>query len=114
MPKKPVLESAVMDVLWTSGEWVRPRGVLEALPAERRLAYTTVLTALIRLWKKGVVERRRAGKGHEYRPRLSKIQHAALRMEEILDTAGDRRLALSRFLDALSESERRELKRLLE
>ena len=114
MPKNPFLENAVMDVLWDSDEWLTPRDVKTLLPAERRVEYTTVMTVLARLWKKGRLERRRQGRAYAYVPVLSRTEHAALRMEEILETAGDRSVALARFTEQLSASERRRLKILLE
>lgn len=114
MANNAFLESAVLDVLWDANDWLTTRRVLEQLPAERQVAYTTAMTVLVRLWKKGVVDRRRNGRAFEYRPRLPKSATAAVRMEEILQAAGDRRLTLSRFLETLSESERRELRRMLE
>lgn len=114
MANRAFLESAVLDALWDADDWLTTRGVLEQLPAERKVAYTTAMTVLVRLWKKGMVDRRRRGRAYEYRPQLPKSQAAALRMEQILQAAGDRSLTLSRFLETLSESERRELRRMLE
>ncbi len=53
MAQDPYLENAVMDVLWDSSEWMTPRDVQEQLPPERTVEYTTVMTVLARLWKKG-------------------------------------------------------------
>lgn len=63
------LEREVMDVLWARGSG-SVRDVLERLnaerPAERRLAYTTVMTVMMRLAEKGLLARRLVGKAHEY------------------------------------------------
>src|SRR5258708_20441407 len=53
------LESAVMDVVWDRGGWLTPGEVHEVLAAERPLAYTTVMTILVRLWQKGRLRRQR-------------------------------------------------------
>lgn len=113
MPKEPVLENAVMEVLWSAGEPLTTRQVREQLDG-RRVAYTTVMTVLVRLWNKGHLERSKAGRAYAYLPKLSREEHTATRMEEMLDAAGDRHAALSRFVDTLSASERRQLKGLLE
>lgn len=113
MPKEPVLENAVMEVLWDAPGPLTTREVRERLSAHR-VAYTTVMTVLVRLWNKGQVEREKAGRAYAYRPRQSKEEHTAARMEQMLDTAGDRHAALSRFVETLSASERRQLKGLLE
>jgi predicted transcriptional regulator len=103
-----------MDVLWVTDEWLTPSAVQDRLPDERKVEYTTVMTVLARLWKKGRLDRRRDGRAYAYRPILSRNEHAARRMEEILATAGDRSTALARFTEQLSASERRNLKTFLE
>ena len=107
------LEAAVMDVLWDRGGWLTPGEVHEALSAERRLAYTTVMTILVRLWEKGRVERHRDGRAFAYRPLQGREEHAAARMAKLLTGAKDRPLALSHFVDDLSPSDRAQLRRML-
>lgn len=114
MPKDPFLENAVMDVLWDSETWLTPRDVQSRLPAERAVEYTTVMTVLARLWKKGRLERERSGRAYAYLPVRTRTEHAALRMEEILETAGNRSIALVQFAEQLSASERKKLKVILE
>lgn len=114
MPKSPFLENAIMDVLWDADDWLIPSSVQERLPEERRVEYTTVMTVMARLWKKGRLERERDGRAYAYRPVLSRSEHAARRMEEILETAGDRSTALARFTEQLSASERKKLRFFLE
>ncbi|MGB9605098.1 MAG: BlaI/MecI/CopY family transcriptional regulator, partial [Bryobacteraceae bacterium] len=57
------------------------RQVREALAPRHNLAYTTVLTVLDRLARKGVVERRLSGRRFVYRATLSRdeARRAALR-----------------------------------
>jgi predicted transcriptional regulator len=62
------LESSVMGVLWERGE-SSVREVIQCL--DRRLAYTTVMTTLDRLFKKGLLERRKADRAFLYSPRFS-------------------------------------------
>lgn len=107
------LEAAVMDVLWDRGGWQTPGEVHEALSAERKLAYTTVMTILVRLWQKGRVERQRDGRAFAYRPLQSREEHAATRMAAVLTGAKDRPLALSHFVDDLSPADRAQLRRML-
>ena len=52
------LEDAVMDILWEDGGWLVPSAVHARLPAERDLSYTTVMTTLARLQKKGSAQAR--------------------------------------------------------
>ena len=114
MPKNPFLENAVMDVLWDVNAWMTPRDVQSQLPVERRVEYTTVMTVLARLWKKGRLDRERSGRAYAYLPVRTRSEYAAMRMEEILETAGNRSVALAQFAEQLSASERRKLKRVLE
>jgi predicted transcriptional regulator len=114
VPKDPYLENAVMDVAWDADDWLTPGQVGELLPEERRVGYTTVMTVLVRLWKKGRLDRRREGRAFAYKANKSRSEYAAMRMEQILDAAGDRSVTLGRFLDNLSASERRKVRRILE
>jgi len=104
------LESQVLEILWSHDRPMTPRDVHDILRADRHLAYTTAMTILVRLWEKGVVSRERSGRAFEYRPVLSRDERAALRMGEVLATAGDHSAALSRFVEALPERERAQLR----
>ena len=79
----------------------------------RPLAYTTVMTVLVRLWNKGRLERQADGRAYVYRPLLSREEHAALRMGEMLTWVADRPAALSAFLRSLPADDRAQLRRLL-
>jgi len=63
----PPLELECLRVLWALGEGNAAR-VREALAPERSLAYTTVLTLLDRLAKRGQLERRKQGRSYLYKP----------------------------------------------
>ncbi len=103
-----------MDILWVDGAWLTPGIVRERLAPDRKVAYTTVMTVLVRLWKKDRVQRRRRGRAFEYRAAQSRAAYAAERMEEMLGSADDRALALTHFVDTLTPQERSELRRRLE
>lgn len=72
------LEAAVLDMLWQSGESTTPE-VYDEVGRSRGLAYTTILTVLQRLTKKGLVVRNRIGRSHLYAPALTREQFAELR-----------------------------------
>jgi predicted transcriptional regulator len=107
------LERAVMDVLWDSDVWVTAREVGRKLHHDKRLAYTTVLTVLDRLERKGFVLRERAGRAHRYRAADSRETVVAVAMLEALDTADDRDSALVRFVGGVSPEEAEVLRRAL-
>jgi len=77
------LESRVMDVLWARGE-SSVRDVADQL--ERPLAYTTVMTTLDRLFKKGVLARRKTDRAFVYSPVAP--NRADLLISALLDEAG--------------------------
>ncbi len=66
------LEQAVMDVLWAQTGALSVREVHARLIADRDLAYTTVMTVLDRLAKKGIVCRNLDGRAWHYRPLASR------------------------------------------
>lgn len=63
------LECKVLEILWARGE-SNVRDVAERLG--RPLAYTTVMTTLDRLFKKGLLERRKVERAFLYSPRFSR------------------------------------------
>lgn len=108
-PRLGDLERSVMEQLWDSAG-ARPAGssvreVLEALPAERGLAYTTVMTVLDRLSKKGLVTRERDGRAWRYTPAGTRESLTAETMRASLDDVADRRAALLHFLDGATSEE---------
>jgi predicted transcriptional regulator len=108
------LEARVMDVLWDTDEWMTPAAVHTAITTRRRrLAYTTIMTILVRLWTKGMLERRREGRAFAYFPVATREQWAAEQMHEFLEAAGDRNTALSHFVDAIDAREAAQLRQLL-
>ena len=65
------LEMGVMELLWSRGE-SSVRDVVEKL--ERPLAYTTVMTTLDRLYKKGLLDRQKTDRAFFYAPRMSRVE----------------------------------------
>ncbi len=114
MARRPMgeLEAAVMNLLWDRGGWMTP-GEVHAALADSSLAYTTVMTVLVRLWQKGRLERQRDGRAYAYHPVVTRDQDAAARMEELLARAGNRSAVLGHFLDAIDPADRDQLRRLL-
>ena len=109
------LESAVMDVLWRSPEQLRVRDVLDELTATRKLAYTTVMTVLGRLAKKGLVRQERDGKAYRYAAASSREQMAAgLMLDALGDVGEDRTAALVAFVDRVGPEEADALRRALD
>jgi len=107
------LEASVIEVLWDRGGWLTPGEVHDILAARRPLAYTTVMTILVRLWQKGRLERQRDGRAFAYRPLDTREEYAARRMRDLLTQVTDRPAVLSHFLNGLPPADRAQLRRVL-
>ncbi len=107
------LEAKIMDVAWThSDAFLSVRDVLSRLDDD--LAYTTVMTVMNRLYEKGLLRRRRAGRAWSYRPTGSNEAYIAAAMAEALNAAENRTAALLHFLADLDRDEAAALRRLLD
>jgi predicted transcriptional regulator len=106
------LERAAMEVVWEHGA-VTGRQVAEQLAA-RDLAYTTWLTVLSRLERKGLLRRDRRGRAHTYTAVASREDHIAVLMRQALGQADDREAALQHFARSVTPAEAQTLRRALE
>ena len=62
------LESALLELVWRLGESSVRQLHAQSPPG---LAYTTIMTTVDRLYKKGLLKRSRVGKAYVYGPRLA-------------------------------------------
>ena len=83
------LEHQVMRVVWDAHEPVSVRTVYEALVAHRELAYTTVMTVMDRLAKKGVLTREQQGRAWLYLPAQTQAALVADEIVSLLEESGD-------------------------
>jgi predicted transcriptional regulator len=96
------LEAVIMDRLW---EWGRPapvREVLDDLRKDRAIAYTTVMTVMENLHRKGWLRRHKDGRAWCYEPTGSRSGYTAALMNDALATSTDRRTALTHFVLQMS------------
>jgi BlaI family transcriptional regulator, penicillinase repressor len=113
------LESEVMEQVWEREE-ATVRDVLEALNSGRKQrAYTTIMTIMARLDEKGLLQRRKRGKTHVYRPAMSREEYLEARAQSEVDGLvadyGDLALAhFARQLGTLDPKRRRQLRELAE
>jgi predicted transcriptional regulator len=91
------LEAVIMEWLWQRGRPALVREVLDGLPGDRQLAYTTVMTVMDNLHRKGWLRRERDGRAWRYEPTGSRSGYTAALMNEALATSPDRRRALAHF-----------------
>jgi predicted transcriptional regulator len=92
------LEAAVMECLWSRTGPASVRDVLGELRTGKQLAYTTVMTVLDNLHRKGVVTREMAGRAWMYQPSYDREQHTAMLLREVLGNSCDRQTALMHFV----------------
>ncbi len=121
------LERQVLEETWRLGE-VSVRDVYRAF--EERIAYTTLMTTLDRLYKKNLLERRKDGRAFLYAAVVSRdeldrgikedvvdglLGHGADEVEPVLacivDTITERDRELLDELDRLVQEKKRELRR---
>ena len=95
------LEAAIMECLWSRAEPASVRDVLGELRTGKQLAYTTVMTVLDNLHRKGVVTREMAGRAWIYQPACDREQHTATLLREVLGASSDRQAALMYFVAEL-------------
>jgi predicted transcriptional regulator len=99
------LETVVMDRVWNLGRVTTVREVFEEMRAEREIAYTTVLSTMDNLHRKGWLSRERDGKAFRYWATLSREEYSARLMRDALDAGGNPDVVLTRFLEQMSEEE---------
>lgn len=99
------LEATVMDVLWRSTAPCRVRDVRAELAPGRPLAYTTVMTVLDNLHRKGWVQRELDGRAYLYRPVASREEVTARALRDLLDSSEDAEAVLLHFVRSASERE---------
>jgi predicted transcriptional regulator len=113
LPTMGPLERQAMEVLWANEpEPLRVRDVAARL--DQSLAYTTVMTLLVRLASKGLLQRQRRGRGYVYRSRVSRGEYTARTMVSAMESAGDVSDVLLRFVGELSDDHQAVLRDLLE
>ena len=96
------LEAVITDRLWQRGRPVPVREVAGDLRDERGLAYTTVMTVMENLHRKGWLRRERDGRAWRYEPTGSRSGYTAALMNDALGTTADRRTALAHFVFQMS------------
>lgn len=107
------LEAAIMDRLWARSGPATVRDLLDDLAPVRAPAYTTVLTVVDNLYKKGWLRREPVGRAFRYAPTISRAEYGARQLRHALDDAGDPAEALVRFVGKMNDSETAALRQAL-
>ena len=100
------LESDVMEVVWAR-EAATVRDVQHRLETKRPIAYTTVMTTLARLARKGLLVRRKVEGAYLYAPAVSREQLASTVTDSVIDglLAGFGPAAVARLLDRVQQED---------
>ncbi|MFC4128303.1 BlaI/MecI/CopY family transcriptional regulator [Nocardia rhizosphaerae] len=98
------LEAVLMDRLWDRDvDATTVRELFEELAAERDIAYTTVMSTMDNLHRKGWLDRAREGRAYRYWPTMTREQHSARLMHEALELGGRADLVLSHFVERIGD-----------
>jgi len=99
------LEMAIMDVMWAANTPCTTREVRERMRYGRPVAYTTVMTVMDILYRKGVLQRVKHGRAWQYWPVERREEHDARVMTEVLRSGGDEAVTMRHFLERVSDDE---------
>jgi len=113
-PRRAVLDLApleldCMNTLWPVGE-ATVREIRDRLAERRPRAYTTIMTIMERLARKGVVERRKSGRAYTYRANLSAAGARTQALAQVIDNffAGSKDALLAHLAGAPADGFGRE------
>ncbi len=106
------LESEIMEILWEKN-YSSVRDVLEILAKKRKIAYTTVMTVMSRLYDKGLLARELDQSGaYIYTPSLEKktyLENTSKKaITSLIQKFGD--VAVSQFIDLIGEGNIKNMK----
>ena len=106
-PSRPFgdLEATVMDLLWSARRPLLVREVIDLMRPQRAPAYTTVMTVMDNLHRKGWLRRTRDGRAWRYEPVLGRQAYTARLMHEALAVSDDRAGVLARFVEEIDPAD---------
>jgi predicted transcriptional regulator len=104
------LEAVIMDRVWDHEDAVTVREIFDELAEERQIAYTTVLSTMDNLHRKGWLQRVRSGKAYLYTPSMSREERSARLMREAFESGGDTDAVLAFFVEQMNDEQSAQLK----
>jgi len=108
------LEAVVMDRVWEHGGPVTVRELFDDLRRERPIAYTTVMSTMDNLHRKGWLARDKDGKAYRYTAVASRDEYSARLIREAMAEAGDTEAVLSHFVAAMDGDQSQVLREVLD
>jgi BlaI family transcriptional regulator, penicillinase repressor len=99
-PRLSKAETRILEQYWKLGT-ASVREVLESLPEDERVAYTTVQTLVYRLEEKGALKKvKKIGNAQLFQPALDRSQYRSRLVSDMLDLfGGSPRLLVSNLLE---------------
>jgi len=107
------LEAAIMHRVWEHDKPVTVRDLFDELAAERAIAYTTVMSTMDNLHRKGWLDRAKEGKAYRYTATASREEYSARLMREALADGGNAEAVLSHFVTQIDSGESEALRSVL-
>jgi predicted transcriptional regulator len=96
------LEAVIMQLVWDHGGPVTVRELFDELQHERVIAYTTVMSTMDNLHRKGWLDRVKEGKAYRYAATASREEYSARLMREaLMDGGANTEAVLSHFVAAM-------------
>ncbi len=108
------LEAVIMDLLWSRDQPATVRSVHDELVSTRQIAYTTAMSTMDNLFRKGWLLRDKVGLAYHYRPAMSREEHSANLMRTVFESGGDSALILSFFFEQIDDTESAELRKVID
>jgi predicted transcriptional regulator len=99
-PRLSKAETRILEQYWKLGT-ASVREILESLPEDERVAYTTVQTLVYRLEEKGALRKvKKIGNAQLFQPAISETQHRGRLVRDLLDLfGGSPRLLVSNLIE---------------
>jgi len=99
-PRLSKAETRILEQYWKLGT-ASVREILESLPEDERIAYTTVQTFVYRLEQKGALRRvKKIGNAQLFQPALNQSQYRKRLVRDLLDLfGGSPRLLVSNLVE---------------
>jgi len=94
-----------MHLVWDRDDAVTVRELFDGLRQERAIAYTTVMSTMDNLHRKGWLDRVKDGKAYRYTATASREEYSARLMREALAGGGDTEAVLSHFVAQMDGEE---------
>jgi len=107
------LEAVIMHRVWDHDGPVTVRDLFDGLREARPIAYTTVMSTMDNLHRKGWLARERDGKAYRYTAVASREEYSARLMREALAQAGDTEAVLSHFVASMDGGQAEALRAVL-